>query len=133
MSTLPRRRRLTDDERESFTHINPLLMDRVRLIRTNLLPPAAHGMTLGPWVLLRGDRIGQERTELIAHELVHVQQFVTMGSRRFVATYVAEYLRNLFKMRSHRAAYLAISLEEEARRLASEWRAAERHKAHETG
>jgi len=126
MSALPRRRHLTDNERESFTHINPLLMDRVRLIRTSLLPPAADGMTVGPWIFLRGERIGQERTELLAHELVHVQQFITMGSSRFVATYVGEYVRNLVTMRSHRAAYLAISLEEEARRLASDWHDRER-------
>lgn len=125
MNKLPRRRQLTEGERSSFTHIDPSILDKVRLVRTNLLPPAADGMTIGPWVFLRGERISQERTELLAHELVHAQQFVRMGSRRFVATYVAEYLKNLFKMRNHRAAYLAISLEEEARRRAAEWKASE--------
>jgi hypothetical protein len=82
-------------------------------------------MTVGNWVFLRGERITQERTGLLAHELVHVQQFATLGPRRFFATYIGEYLRNMFKMRNHRAAYLAISLEEEARRLSADWAASE--------
>ena len=122
MATPNRRRPLDAEEVSLYDHAADSLLDKVTLVRTTLLPPAADGLTLGRFVLLRGDRIERRASTLLAHELVHVRQFSELGARRFVTRYVGEYGRNLWKMRNHRAAYLAISLEEEARREADGWR-----------
>lgn len=122
----PRRRRLALDELETFHHISNGLLDRVRLIRTNLLPPAADGMTIGRFVFLRDDHIEHVGSTLLAHELVHVRQFAEMGAPRFFAAYFGAYFRNLRRTRNHRQAYLDIPLEQEARAVADQWRAEKR-------
>lgn len=119
--TPTRQRTLDQDEISSFTHVGDDILSRVKLIRTNLLPRAADGMTLGNLVLLRGNRIEDRATPLLAHELVHVRQFAELGPGRFLVQYVGAYLKNLLKYRNHRKAYLEIPLEIEARREASEW------------
>jgi len=117
----PRQRRLELDEISSFTHIGEELLGKVRLIRTNLLPRAADGMTIGNIVLLRGDRIEQRSTSLLAHELVHVRQFAELGPIRFLTQYFGAYLRNIVAHKNHRQAYLDIPLEIEARKEAALW------------
>jgi hypothetical protein len=117
----PRRRLLDTDELARYDHLALPILERVRLLRVPFLPPAVDGMTLGRWVLLRGDRIDHRRSVLIAHELVHVRQFAELGPLRFVSRYLLEYVRNLVRLRSHRAAYANISLEIEARREADRW------------
>jgi hypothetical protein len=122
MAASSRRRTLDSAEVRTYDHIADELLDKVTLVKTNLLPPAADGLTLGRFVLLRGDRIERKASTLLAHELVHVRQFAELGPRTFITRYVTEYGRNLWRMRSHRAAYLGISLEEEARREADQWK-----------
>ncbi len=117
----PRRRNLDPEEITTFTHIADGLCARVRLIRTNLLPRAADGMTIGRFVLLRDDHIENRASTLLAHELVHVRQFAEMGMPRFFASYFGSYFKNLARTRNHRQAYLDIPLEIEARRLAGTW------------
>lgn len=116
-----RKRNLEDAEIASFTHVADDVLRRVRLIRTNLLPPAADGMTIGNVVFLRGDRIEQRATTLLAHELVHVRQFAEHGPIRFITQYVGAYLKNLRVSKNHRQAYLDIPFEIEARDEASKW------------
>ncbi len=80
-------------------------------------------MTLGtrifvdPIVLERG---GRELNALLMHELVHARQWQEMGSRRFLASYLRQYLVARVTGASHRSAYLAIEAEVEARALARE-------------
>jgi hypothetical protein len=82
----------------------------------------ATAMTL-PWAiyvhprLLVGDR--QALGELLVHELVHVRQWRELGVRRFLVRYLADYWRGRRSGLGHRRAYMAISLEEEARRLSA--------------
>lgn len=116
-----RRRCLDAEEVEAFDHIADGLCERVQLVRTNLLPPAADGMTIGRFVLLRGNQIERGATTLLAHELVHVRQFAEMGMPRFLTSYFGSYLKNLARTRNHRQAYLDIPLEIEARREAAQW------------
>lgn len=127
MKQTTKRRSLERDEIDEFSHVAAGVLGRVRLVRTNLLPRAADGMTVGRFVFLRGDRINDRSTTLLAHELVHVRQFAELGAVKFLIAYVGPYLTNLFRLRSHREAYLAIPLEIEARREAAEW--AERKRA----
>ncbi len=80
----------------------------------------AAAMTL-PWAIyvkrsvLAGDSV--VLGGLIRHELVHVSQWARLGVSRFLLRYVTEYLRGRRAGLGHQQAYLAISLEEEARRL----------------
>lgn len=116
-------RTLTDAERSAYDHIPAAVAARARILKVPVLAPGADGMTLGRFVLLTrddpADRTGER--ELIAHELVHVLQYGEMGMPRFLWRYAAAYLRNLRRLRSHREAYLAIPVEEEAREAASRW------------
>jgi len=70
-------------------------------------------MTLGPLVLIRRDHLGDEA--LLAHELVHVRQWKQLGVPRFLWRYLSAYFRGRRAGLSHKAAYLAIPLEVEAR------------------
>lgn len=120
-TTAVRRRKLDEEEVQAFDHITRGLAERVRLVRTNLLPPAADGMTVGRFVFMRDDHIEHRATTLLAHELVHVRQFAEMGMIRFLASYFGAYAKNLVQSRNHRQAYLDIPLEIEARREAGQW------------
>jgi hypothetical protein len=112
-------RSLSGTEVDRFDHVPRDVAVRARLHRVRLLPPGAHGMTVGRHVmLLRGH---EDRSVLIAHELVHVRQYAERGHVRFLARYLRDYARNLLRLRSHRKAYLAIPTEVEARAEAKRW------------
>ena len=117
-------RELDDDEVSSFDHISDGLCRRVKLIRTNLLPPAADGMTIGRFVFLRSDVNRDGTRELLAHELVHVRQYAEYGLVGFLMRYLRDYVRGLWTHKRHRAAYLAIPAEVEAREEAHRWKLA---------
>ena len=122
----PRWRWLDPLEIEDFHHVTNEVLERVRIIRTNLLPPAADGMTLGRFVFLRDDHITNNGSTLLAHELVHVRQFAEMGAIRFLSAYLGAYFSNLRRLKNHRQAYLAIPLEQEARAVAADWKVSKR-------
>ncbi|HEY8058558.1 MAG TPA: DUF4157 domain-containing protein [Acidimicrobiales bacterium] len=112
-------RSLTLAEVDIFDHIPQEVAERARLYRVSHLPPRAHGMTLGRRVmLLRGH---ESNRKLIAHELVHCAQYAEHGHVRFLVRYVADYVRNLVRLRDHRQAYLAITAEVDARAGAAVW------------
>jgi hypothetical protein len=77
-------------------------------------------MTL-PWgIYVRKDVLGGDSLRLaglVTHELVHVRQWRELGTVRFLRRYVAEYLRGRRNGLDHSQAYLAISLEKEARQI----------------
>jgi len=81
------------------------------------LPPGVRAMTLGRLVLVRTGQLGDRA--LLAHELVHVRQWREQGPVRFLLSYLREYLRGRRAGLGHWQAYLAISAEVEARRLAA--------------
>lgn len=76
-------------------------------------------MTL-PWGIYVGPEIlggGREALgRLLVHELVHVGQWQRLGVPAFLRRYLADYLAGRRRGLDHHNAYLAISLEEEARR-----------------
>ena len=77
-------------------------------------------MTL-PWAIyVRQDVLGGDASRLrnlIEHELVHVRQWQQLGTIRFLRLYIADYLRGRRQGLGHNRAYLAISLEREAREI----------------
>lgn len=115
----PVARALSDDEKRAFDHLPPDVLDRARVHAVPVLPPGTAGMALGRRVLLRQGREADQA--LLAHELVHVRQWHEGGSVRFLARYLGAYLGGLVRVRRHRAAYLAIPAEVEARTEAAAW------------
>ncbi len=53
--------------------------------------------------------------DLLAHELVHIEQYRRTGMVRFLARYFIDYLRARAEGLTHREAYLAIPFEIQAR------------------
>ncbi len=96
-----------------FTHVPEMDRERARVIVVPVLTPGVAAMTLGPWILVRRGR--EQDVGLVAHELVHVQQWRELGVVRFLSRYFGEYLRYRLQGQAHWSAYAAISLEAEAR------------------
>lgn len=114
-------RRLTAAEIAGYDLVSPEVARRARVQRVPLLAPGMHGMTLGRLILVLRDDDRSGRRRLLAHELVHAQQYAHVGAARFAWRYVAEYIRNLWRLHSHRRAYEAISFEVQARAAAARW------------
>ncbi len=116
-------RRLEGPEISGYDVIPAALAKQVRIVGVPVLASGADGMTFGPFIFLRRDEDRSGTRELIAHELVHVRQFLELGPRRFLTRYLRDYLRELRRHRNHHEAYLAIPFEAEARREAARWAA----------
>jgi hypothetical protein len=95
-----------------FTHVDEVDRVRARIVLVPWLTPGIAAMTLGHWILVRR---GRESEGLIAHELVHVEQWRRQGLVPFLARYLSDYLRLRLAGEPHWRAYSAISLEVEAR------------------
>jgi hypothetical protein len=80
------------------------------------VPPGSAAITIGRVVSVRKRFAGDEL--LLAHELVHVRQWRSLGVTGFLVRYVGSYLRGRLRGYGHWAAYRRIPLEEEA-----EWEA----------
>ncbi len=80
------------------------------------VPPGAAAITLGRLIIVRSRAAGSRR--LLAHELVHVEQWRRHGALGFLARYLAAYVRWRLRGYPHWAAYRRIPFEVEA-----EWRA----------
>ena len=116
-------RRLGPDELALFDHVPAAPIEDVRIVEVPFLSPGADAMTLGRVVLVR--RGHGDSSRLLAHELVHVEQWSRHGVLGFLGRYLGAYAKNMARLRNHRAAYLAIPLEVEARQAARRW-----HEAH---
>ncbi len=119
-------RRLTAQEIARYDLVPPDVSRRARVQKVPLLAPGAHGMTVGRLILMLRDDDQTGRRVLLAHELVHVGQYAELGVVGFWSRYLGEYFANLWRLRSHRQAYLAISFEAEARAAAEHWRSESR-------
>jgi hypothetical protein len=113
------RRALTEDDVARFDLVAPSTVRRARLMVVPVLAPGAQGMTLGRWILLRPGH--QQRAALIAHELVHVEQWRDLRAGRFLRRYLQAYAESRGRGLVHRAAYLAIPAEQEARDRTEAW------------
>ena len=116
-------RRLTPQEIVGYDLVPADVTRRARVQRVPVLAPGTHGMTVGSLILLLRDDDRSGRRTLLAHELVHVEQYAQLGLVGFLRRYLREYFANLWRLRNHRRAYLAISFEAEARAAATRWAA----------
>ncbi len=96
-----------------FTHVPAVDVERARLIVVPVLTPGIVAMTVGRFVFLR--RRHEAEVGLLAHELVHVQQWRELGAPRFLYRYVGAYFRGRASGLGHWDAYRAIPFEAEAR------------------
>jgi hypothetical protein len=113
------------DSDELLLLISPIKPDQVWLrpaspLMMKLWGSGVGAITLGNWIfvdpeILRGDKGTLGR--LVIHELVHVRQWADLGPLGFLSVYVGEYVGGRRRRLSHRDAYLAISLETEARQI----------------
>ncbi len=115
-------RRLNAQEIARYDLVPPEISRRARVQKVPFLAPGSHGMTVGRLILLLRDDDRSGRRTLLAHELVHVEQYAQLGTVRFLRRYLREYFANLWRLRNHRQAYLAISFEAEARAASERWR-----------
>lgn len=111
-------RRIPEGDRHRWPFVPEEVVERARLVPVPTLWPGTGAMTLGRWVLVRRRLLHDHG--LIGHELVHVRQWWELGVVTFLWRYLGAYLRGRRRGLGHRAAYLAIPLEEEARRLAGD-------------
>jgi Domain of unknown function (DUF4157) len=108
-----RARQLSPEVVHAFTHVPTVDVERARVIVVPVLTPGVAAMTLGRWVLVRRGR--DEDVGLMAHELVHVQQWREHGAVLFLARYLSSYVRGRLRGEPHWTAYAAIPFESEAR------------------
>jgi hypothetical protein len=111
--TAVRARRLSPEAVAAFDHVPEVDRARARIVVVPWLTPGVAAMTLGAWILVR--RGHETNAGLVAHELVHVQQWREWGAARFLARYLGDYLRLRVAGEPHWRAYAAISFEQEAR------------------
>ncbi len=114
-------RRLTAEEIASYDVVSAALARRIRIQPVPVLWPGTSAMTMGRLILIKRDDDRQCTSKLMAHELAHVGQYHRLGFWSFLRRYLADYLRNLRRLRNHRLAYMAIGLEVEARTEADQW------------
>lgn len=110
---MPVGRALSADAQVRYAHVDALDTARVRIVVVPLLTPGIVAMTLGRSVLVR--RGHEHSVGLIAHELVHVEQWRVLGPVRFLRGYLGAYVRARRAGLGHWDAYRAIPLEQEAR------------------
>jgi hypothetical protein len=111
-----RAQRLSLEAVRAYTHVPTVDVERARVIVVPVLTPGVAAMTLGRWILVRP---GQDHdVGLIAHELVHVQQWREHCALPFLARYLTDYVRARLRGQSHWTAYAAIPFEAEARERA---------------
>ncbi len=101
----------------SFTHVDAGDVERARIVVVPLLTPGVLAMTLGRFVLVR--RGHETNVELIAHELVHVEQWRRQGAIGFLWAYLGDYVRGRRSGLGHWDAYRAIRAEADARERTS--------------
>jgi hypothetical protein len=114
-------RRLNESELESYRHVPRSLATQVRIVEVRALPGGYVGMTLRNLILL-SERVADDGTSsLLAHELVHVQQWHEEGRARFLWRYIWDFTSALVRTRSWSRSYRAIRHEVEAREAATRW------------
>ncbi len=111
------RRVALDAPEGRFTHVDPVDVARAKIVVVPWLTPGVLAMTLGRYVLVR--RGNETNVELIAHELVHVQQWREQGRFGFLRAYLGDYVRGRRSGLGHWDAYRAIRVERIARERTS--------------
>ena len=114
-------RLLTDAEQRSYVHVDKATRDRARIGSLPWMPGTFQGITLGRNVFLAKDQPDDGTSVLIAHELVHVEQWAERKVFGFLCWYLVDFAKNLIAERHWMRAYRAIEAEREARMRTQYW------------
>jgi len=107
------------EDKKLYFHITKRVLDKVRIHKIPFRLTGHRGFTIGNHIFT----IAPEDKKLIAHELVHVEQYMNLGVLRFLYRYFKEY-RSLRKDEyGKNEAYRNISFEREAYDAANDWQA----------
>ena len=83
-----------------------------------LMPRGVSAITLGSTIMIRPDRYERalegEEAELVAHELIHVEQWRRYGPVGFLRRYLLDYARLRMIGLTHDQAYRGIGFEHDA-------------------
>ena len=71
-------------------------------------------ITLFPFIFIALPKDHADKTKMLAHEFVHIQQVLKSGWIKFYASYLYLYLRQFLKHGTHSMAYYTIPYEVEA-------------------
>lgn len=118
-------RKLSDEEISAYDLVDASVARRVLIQRVPWPGPVTRAMTLGKLILITRDDDRRGTSRLLAHELVHAAQYSRLGFWAFLRAYLADYARNLKRLRRHGRAYQDIGLEVEAFTAAAAWAARE--------
>jgi hypothetical protein len=105
--------RLSAEAQVRYAHVDAVDTARARIVVVPFLTPGVVAMTLDRWILVR--RGSEADVGLLAHELVHVEQWRVRGAARFLREYLVAYVRGRRAGLGHWPAYRAIPFEAEAR------------------
>lgn len=89
---------------------------KIRIRYNHWLPRflGVNAITLYPFILISHSKAIATQAHIINHEWIHINQIREYGVFEFYVSYIGEYLKNLYKYRSHMIAYNKISFEIEA-------------------
>lgn len=96
----------------STKKLGPIVFFNFKLIRLFKI----YGIVLYPFVFISLKKEDRGVRVVLKHELTHVYQVQSCGVLRFYLDYLFQYIKNLFKYKNHKEAYLNISYEIEAYR-----------------
>jgi hypothetical protein len=114
-------RSLSTAEMAAFDHVPETVRNRTILFDIPWLPGSFAGITLGRYILLTRPPRDDGSSTLIAHELVHVDQWSQRGAVRFLAWYLGDFWRELRSRRQWMPAYRAVRAEVQARERTRHW------------
>ena len=114
-------RPLTQPERTAFDHVQKRTLQRAVVVSIPWLPGAFAGITLDRFILLARPQPDDGSSTLLAHELVHVEQWDDRGIVRFAWWYVSNFVGEYRQRRNWMDAYRALDAEVEARARTRDW------------
>jgi hypothetical protein len=113
-------RPLNADEHLAYDHVDREVVARARVTIVRWLPAKSSGMCLNHTILIKVGRVSDPM--LLAHELVHSQQWADYGILGFLRRYLWDYARGMAVERNHQATYRSLRFERAARAEAAAWR-----------
>ena len=120
-TAVSRIRPLSPSEVAAYDHVQARARARARIIMIPWLPGNFAATTLGRFVLLARPQPTDGTSALLAHELVHVEQWGQQGRVRFVVGYVSNFLAEFRRRRRWMDSYRALDAEIEARDRTRNW------------
>lgn len=112
---------MSEHEIDAYDLVPDWVARRAKLVRIPWLPGPYRGMTIGTLILMRGDLLDRGINRVVAHELVHVRQYMEYGKLGFWFRYLKDFFTLYIGAWDWDNAYRSIGFEAEAYALDREW------------